>query len=146
MVYVREREPEVRMASRWVIVTALLLAPVAAAAQAAPSRDTIVIRITSPRGVEVPVTGSIVFRESRTERTFENVMTPVEVRVPRQEVDIRFAAVDGKSLSGELVHMRGGEQRGYARGTTHWGAITLYNDRSRYGFGQRWLGRILSMD
>ena len=137
------------MASRALgIVASILLPPLAALAQARTpvTTDTIVIRITSPRGVEVPVSGTITLRGSKTERTFDNVMTPVEVRIAREDLDVRFSADDGMALSGELARMRDGRREGHAYGTITRGTVHLFNDASTgYGFGDRRVARLFRM-
>ena len=95
------------------VLAALMSIPSVASAQA----DTVVIWVTSPRGAEVAFNGVITFRDGKTERRLDGVVTPFELRLPAQDIDARFSAADGGALSGDLVTYRDGKQRGQAAGT-----------------------------
>jgi hypothetical protein len=113
---------------------ALAASPLTAQAQA----DTVVLRVTSPRGRDVAFSGVVTLREGKTERRFDNVKTPFELRLPAEDLDARFTAADGGALSGEVMPFRAGKQNGYVSGTIHRGAVQLYFDRRQgFGFGGR---------
>lgn len=100
--------------------------------------DSVVLRITSPRGVETVFSGVITLRDSRTERRLDNVRTPFVVTLLAQAIDARFSAADGGALSGDILTYRQGAQRGHVTGTVYVGDVKLYFDpKGRFGFGQR---------
>ena len=100
--------------------------------------DSVVIRITSPRGVEVPFNGVITFSDGKTERRLERVLTPFEVTLPAQNVDARFTAADGGALSGDVITYRKGQQRGHVTGTNYAGEVKLYFEPGvAFGYGGR---------
>jgi hypothetical protein len=100
--------------------------------------DSVVLRVTSPRGQEVTFSGAITFRDSKTERRLDRITTPFELRLPAQNIDAHFRADDYRGLGGELVRYESGKQRGYVRGTVHLGTVRLYFDSAgSYGFGSR---------
>ena len=117
------------------LVTAALLGiPGLARAQA----DSIVVRVTSPRGSEVLFSGLVTFRDARTERRLENVRTPFELKLPAQHIDVRLTATDGGALSGGVFILRDHKERGYATGTVYHGDVKLYFEPGvGYGFGPR---------
>ena len=116
------------------VLAALMSIPSVASAQA----DTVVIRVTSPRGAEVAFNGVITFRDGKTERRLDGVVTPFELRLPAQDIDARFSAADGGALSGDLVTYRDGKQRGQAAGTNLRGEVKLhYEPGVSYGYGGR---------
>jgi hypothetical protein len=113
---------------------ALAASPLAAQAQA----DTVVLRVTSPRGGDVAFSGVVTLRDGKTERRFDNVKTPFELRLPAEDLDARFTAADGGALSGEVMPFRAGKQHGLVSGTIYAGAVQLYFDRRQgFGFGGR---------
>lgn len=115
-------------------VTALLSIPSIARGQA----DSVVLRITSPRGNEVLFGGVITLKGAQTERRLDGVRTPFELTLPAQHVDARFTAADGGSLSGDIFIYRDGKQRGHATGTMYFGEVKLYFDPGAgFGFGPR---------
>jgi hypothetical protein len=117
-------------------LTVLLLhSPTLAHAQA----DSVVLRITSPRGTEVKFSGVITLSDGKTERRIENVSTPFELKLPVQQIDARFRAADGGALSGDIiVYRKGGGEPGHVTGTMYTGDVKLYLDPGgRYGFGPR---------
>jgi hypothetical protein len=126
-----------RFHRRWLagLATLLLHVPALAGAQA----DSVVLRITSPRGAEVKFSGVITLSDGKTERRIENVSTPFEVKLPAQRIDARFRAADGGALSGDIiVYRKGGGEPGRVAGTMYTGDVTLYLDPGRgYGFGPR---------
>ena len=104
------------------------------------SGDTVVLIVKSPRGVEVTFSGTIVLRDANTTQRIDNVKTPFELRLPRQNIDARFVAEDGAGLNGEIVAFRGGEKRGQVWGTIYRGPLLLYFEPGgRFGFGDRTL-------
>lgn len=117
------------------LVTAALLGiPGLARGQA----DSVVVRVTSPRGSEVLFSGFITFRDARSERRLENVRTPFELKLPAQQIDVRVTAADGGALSGGVFVLREEKERGYATGTVHRGDVKLYYAPGvGYGFGRR---------
>ena len=116
------------------LVAALIGLPSLAFGQA----DTVVLRVTSPRGTEVQFSGVITLRDGKTERRLENVSTPYEIRLAAQNVDARFTAVDGGGLSGDLTTYREGKQRGHVTGTRYSGTVRLYHEPGvAFGFGGR---------
>jgi hypothetical protein len=116
------------------VVAALLAIPSVAHGQA----DSVVIRITSPRGTEVQFSGVITLKDNKTQRRFDRVSTPFEVKLPAQSVDARFTATDGGALSADLVTYREGKQRGQVTGTMYSGEVKLYLEPGvAFGFGPR---------
>ena len=100
--------------------------------------DSVVLRVTSPRGTEVIFNGVITLRGAQTERRLENVRTPFELKLPAQHIEARFAAADGGALSGDLVTYRDGMQRGHVTGTVYVGDVKLYAEPGvGFGFGPR---------
>ena len=100
--------------------------------------DSVVLRVTSPRGTEVMFNGVITLRGAQTERRLENVRTPFELKLPAQHIEARFAAADGGALSGDLVTYREGMQRGHVTGTVYVGYVKLYAEPGvGFGFGPR---------
>ena len=113
---------------------ALLTVSSLAGAQA----DSVVLRVTSPRGAEAVFSGIITLKDSRTERRLDSVRTPFEVTLPAQAIDARFSAADGGALSGDILTYRNGKQGGHVTGTVYVGEVKLYFDpKGRFGFGQR---------
>ena len=116
------------------VVTALLGIASVAHGQA----DSVVIRITSPRGTEVQFSGVITLKDNKTQRRFDRVSTPFEVKLPAQSIDARFIATDGGALSADLVTYRDGKQRGQVTGTMYVGEVKLYLEPGvAFGFGPR---------
>lgn len=100
--------------------------------------DSVVLRVTSPRGAEVVFNGVITFRDARSERRLENVRTPFELKLPAQHIDVRLTAADGGALSGGVYVYRDVKERGYATGTVQVGDVKLYYQPGvGYGFGPR---------
>jgi hypothetical protein len=124
---------------KWTHLLRLLPVALAASPLAAQGMaDSVVLRVTSPRGEEVTFSGVVTFRDGKTERRIENVRTPFELRVAAEDLDARFTAADGGALSGEIVAYRAGKQHGHATGTTYVGAVNLHFDPRRgFGFGER---------
>jgi hypothetical protein len=116
-------------------IAALLMSfPAFAQAQA----DSVVLRITSPRGAEVQFSGVVALKDSKTERRIENARTPFELRLAAQDIDARFSARDGGSLSGDIVTYSQGTQRGRVTGTMYIGEVKLYfQPGGAFGFGSR---------
>jgi len=115
-------------------VAALLGIPSFAHSQA----DSVVLRITSPRGTAVLFSGVITLKGAQTERRLDNVRTPFELKLPAQSIDGRFTAADGGSLSGEIFSYREGKQDGYVTGTVYFGKVNLYFEPGvSFGFGPR---------
>jgi hypothetical protein len=108
-------------------------------AQAQPmSADTVVLRVTSPRGEEVTFSGVVTMRDARTERRLDNMRTPFELRLPTQNIDARFTAADGKGLGGEIISYKAGKQHGLVVGQMYSGTVALYYDSGDgFGFGPR---------
>lgn len=97
--------------------------------------DSILLRITSPRGAEVQFSGVITLRDARTERRIEG-RTPFEITLPAQDIDARFSATDRGALSGDIVAFRDGVRRGHAFGTVHVGDVKLhFAPGAGFGFG-----------
>ena len=116
--------------------------PAQAQSGASAPNDTVILRVTSPRGVEVAFNGTITLRDRRTEQRIENQRTPFEVRLPRQNVDARFTASDGFALGGEIISIRDGRPSGHVTGTVHVGEVKLFYERGQgFGFGSRYAGR-----
>jgi hypothetical protein len=104
--------------------------------------DTVVLIVKSPRGQEVAFSGTIVLKDAKTTRRFDNVMTPFEIRLPKQDIDARFAADDGLALNGEIVTFKGGTRQSHVWGTTYRGPLTLYAEPGvAVGFGSRTAAR-----
>jgi len=100
--------------------------------------DSVVLRITSPRGAETVFSGVITFKDARTERRLDSIRTPFEITMPAQAIDARFSATDGGALNGAIIAYRKGEQRGHVWGTMYSGDVKLYFDANgRFGFGSR---------
>jgi hypothetical protein len=124
-------------------VAALLALPVAALRMLAQtpvsaSGDTVILIVKSPRGQEVTFSGSIVLRDAKTTRRFDNVKTPFEIRLPVQDIDARFVADDGAALDGEIVAFRNGKKGRHAWGTVYRGPLVLYHEPGKgFGFGDR---------
>lgn len=117
---------------------ALSSAQAAAQTPVSAQVDTVVLIVKSPHGQEVAFSGTIVFRDARTARRFDNVMTPFEIRLPRQNIDASFTADDGLALNGEIFTFKDGKQRGHIHGTMYGGPVLLYFDSGgRYGFGSK---------
>ena len=113
----------------------VLALPLPLFAAFAQSQDTVVLRVTSPRMSEIAFSGVVAFGDG-SERTFENVRTPFEVRLPRQDLTARFTAADGRSLAGEIRTFRDGKPSGHASGISYVGAVNLYFDHHQgFGFG-----------
>ena len=120
------------------VVALLMGLPTLAHAQA----DSIVLRITSPRGAEVQFSGVITFKDAKTERRVEG-RTPFEIELPAQHIDARFSATDAGALSGDIVTYRAGVQRGHVTGTVYLGDVKLYFEPgARFGFGSRLAQRL----
>ena len=120
------------------VLAVLMSVPAIAYGQA----DTVVIRITSPRGAEVQFSGVITFKDGKTERRLDRVATPFELRLPAQSLDARFTAVDGGALSGDIVTYRAGQQRGHVTGTNYTGEVKLHFDPGgSFGYGGRFARR-----
>lgn len=118
----------------------LMIVPTAARAQA----DSVVLRITSPRGTEVTFSGVLTLKGSKTERRLEKVRTPFEITLAAQDIDARFSASDGGALSGEILAYRQGKQHGHVSGTMYFGEVKLYfQPDGSFGFGSRLAQRIL---
>src|SRR5687768_10995867 len=116
------------------VVAAMLGIPSVAHRQA----DSVVIRITSPRGTEVQFSGVITLKDNKTQRRFDRVSTPFELTLPVQSVDARFTAADGGALTGDLVIHREGKQPGQVTGTMYSGEVKLYLEPGvAFGFGPR---------
>jgi hypothetical protein len=124
-------------------IAAIVATVCAASSAAAQTRidaqgDTVVLIVKSPRGEEVAFTGTIVLRDAKTTRRIENVRTPFELRLAKQDFDASFAAADGGALNGEIVVFKAGEQSGHAWGTVYRGEVKLhYQPRGSFGFGGR---------
>lgn len=122
------------MRFQYLAVAALLILPSVAHGQA----DSVVLRVTSPRGTEVLFSGVITLKDTQTERRVDNVRTPFELKLPAQHIDARFTAADGGALSGDLFTFREGKQRGHVTGTVYLGEVKLYVEPGvRFGFGRR---------
>ena len=116
------------------VLAVLMSVPAMAYGQA----DTVVIRITSPRGAEVQFSGVITFSDGKTERRLDRVATPFELRLPGQSIDARFTAADGGALSGDIITYREGQRRGHAAGTNYRGEVKLHFEPGvSYGYGGR---------
>jgi hypothetical protein len=115
------------------LVAFLIVMPTLAHAQA----DSVVLRITSPRGSEVQFSGVLTLKDTRTERRIEG-RTPFEIKLPSQHVDARFTAADGGALNGDILAYRAGVQQGHVTGTVYAGDVKLYFEPgARFGFGSR---------
>jgi hypothetical protein len=127
------------------VVTAVFAAlPAAAQTEVTAQGDSVVLIVKSPRGVEVAFSGTIIMREAKTTRRLENLRTPFELRLAKEDFDARFTADDGGALNGEIVVFKAGEQRGHVWGTTYRGAVNLYFEPGgRFGFGGRESGKRL---
>jgi hypothetical protein len=109
--------------------------PAGMQAQGESPGDTVIVRVTSPRGAEVTFSGVVTLREAESERRIESQRTPFELRFPRQDLDARFTADDGGALSGEIVVHRARKKPGRAWGTVNAGAVNLFARGLGYGFG-----------
>jgi hypothetical protein len=128
------------MSFQHLAVAALLSIPSFAHGQA----DSVVLRITSPRGTEVLFSGVITLKGAETERRLDKVRTPFELKLPAQHIDARFTAADGGALRGDIVTYREGKQRGHVTGTMYFGEVKLYFEPGlAFGFGAR-IARVLS--
>ena len=115
-----------------------VLAFVSAPSFAQQASDTVVIRVTSPRGVAVAFSGVVTLRDAKTERRLENVRTPFELRLPAQNLEARFSADDGAALGGEIISYKAGVQHGQVTGHVYVGQVRLYFEPSgSFGFGPR---------
>ena len=122
----------------WPVALATLLMNIPAMAMAQTRPDTVILRITSPRGAEVQFSGVITLKDGKTERRLDNVRTPFELKLPAQSVDARFTASDGGALSGELLTYREGKAGGHVSGTMYLGTVKLYYEPTvGFGFGPR---------
>jgi hypothetical protein len=122
----------------------LTLSATEAAAQTPVSagEDTVVLIVKSPRGHEVAFSGTIVLKDAKTTRRFDNVMTPFEIRLAKQDIDARFTADDGLALNGELITFKRGTRQAHVSGTTYGGPLTLYAEPGvAVGFGSRTAAR-----
>lgn len=125
--------------------TALALVGLTLMATSAPAQDkikargdTAVIVVKSPRGQEVTVSGTLLLRNLKTTRRFENVRTPFELRVPLHDFDADFRADDYGSLSGEMFVYKDSELKGLVTGTVYFGTVKLHHEPGgSFGFGGR---------
>jgi len=116
-------------------IAAIVGAPRALLAQR-PRADTLVLRITSPRGVEIVVSG--VIRIGSEERAVNAVRTPYEIRLPADAMEARFEAGDGDGIGGDLALYRDGRKTGHVYGIARKGSVNLYYELTgRFGFGRR---------
>jgi hypothetical protein len=112
--------------------------PAAAQTTVTAQGDTVVLIVKSPRGHEVAFSGTVVLKDAKTTRRFDNVTTPFELRLPKQDIDASFTADDGNGLNGEIVVFKGGEQQGHVWGTVYRGSVKLHVEPGRtFGFGGR---------
>lgn len=126
---------------RDVSMLALLAAPLAAQSSKA---DSVVIRVMSRRDAQTTFSGVITLRDSKSERRFDKVTTPFEIRIPAEFLEARFIADDGGSLGGELLPVRDGKALGNVNGHSYVGKVELfYQPGVGFGFGKRAPGRAI---
>ncbi|MEX2177184.1 MAG: hypothetical protein WD801_00645 [Gemmatimonadaceae bacterium] len=102
------------------------------------SRDSVIIRVTSPRSGQKTFSGVITLQNARSERRLDKVTTPFEIRLPAQDIDAQFTADDMEGLSGELISLKGDGQEGRVYGTVDAGAVRLHFEPGKsFGFGRR---------
>jgi hypothetical protein len=116
---------------------AVLVCAIAASSASAQSarQDSIILRVTSPRGREVAFTGVLMVAGEK--RHIDRALTPFEVRIPAQDVDATFRATDFGSLGGEIVRIESGKKSANAVGRIRFGALRLYSLGKSYGFSGR---------
>jgi hypothetical protein len=125
-----------RLRLNWHAVLPMLFAASPAIGQS--QADSVVLRVTSPRGTDIAFSGVITLKDGKTERKIENLRTPFELRLPTQNIEARFTAADGGALSGEVIAYRDGKQNGHVTGTKYAGTVELYfQPGHRFGFGPR---------
>ena len=122
---------------RHVVVSAILLAAVAALSRTAASvwhaRRTVELRVASRSTRAERVRGVIVSDDGIGVRTID-AFTPFTRRLAARSVNATFHAVDGAPITGEMVIRRfglsgGGVTRGWSQG-----GFVLYTDGDRTGF------------
>lgn len=112
--------------------------PVAAQTKVSAQGDTVVLIVKSPRGHEIAFSGTVVLKDAKATRRFDNVTTPFELRLPKQDIDARFTADDDSALNGEIIYFKGGEQKGHVWGTVYTGTVKLhFEPGGTFGFGGR---------
>jgi hypothetical protein len=126
----------------WFGLLAALLPVIPAIAQA--RADSVILRVTSPRGDEVAFSGVITLKDEKAERKIEHRRTPFEIRLAAQDIDARFTADDGGALSGEITPFRGDRKMGHVSGVVRTGAVLLhFVPGQSFGFGGRRLAQRL---